>query len=77
MKVLIRTNEPVLVGFACALLRDAGLDPIVLDQSMSAVEGSIGILPRRVAVREADYPAARDVLREAGLDAELVAASEA
>jgi hypothetical protein len=77
MKVLIRTNEPVLVGFACALLSDAGLQPIVLDQSMSAAEGSIGILPRRVVVTEADYPAARDVLREAGLAAELVASDEA
>ena len=38
---------------------------------MSAVEGSLGFLPRRILVVEDDMPAARRLLREAGLSAEL------
>ena len=38
---------------------------------MSVLEGSIGILPRRVLVAEEDLAAARRLLREAGLGHEL------
>ncbi len=38
---------------------------------MSAVEGSLGFLPRRILVVEDDAPAARRLLRDAGLAAEL------
>jgi len=65
---LLRTNDPVLVSFAEALLRDAGLRFGVLDTHMSIVEGSLGILPRRLAVHEDDAVAARTLLVEAGID---------
>jgi hypothetical protein len=38
---------------------------------MSAVEGSLGFLPRRILVVDEDCDAARRLLREAGLAAEL------
>jgi hypothetical protein len=44
---------------------------MVLDQNMSVLEGSIGILPRRVLVPEDREDAARRLLREAGLGHEL------
>lgn len=65
---LLRTNDPVLVSFAQALLRDAGLRFDVLDVHMSIVEGSLGILPRRLAVHEDDASAARTLLVDAGID---------
>ncbi len=65
---LLRTNDPVLVSFAQALLRDAGLRFDVLDVHMSIVEGSLGILPRRLAVHEDDAAAARTLLVDAGID---------
>ena len=65
---LLRTNDPVLVSFAQALLRDAGLRFDVLDVHMSVVEGSLGILPRRLAVHEDDAAAARTLLVDAGID---------
>ncbi|MGD1935298.1 MAG: DUF2007 domain-containing protein [Candidatus Phaeomarinobacter sp.] len=65
---LLRTNDPVLVSFAEALLRDAGLRFDVLDVHMSIVEGSLGILPRRLAVHEDDASAARTLLVDAGID---------
>ena len=40
----------VLISFVEALLRDAGIDAFVVDQNMSVIEGSLGILPRRVLV---------------------------
>ena len=65
---LLRTNDPVLVSFAQALLRDAGLRFDVLDVHMSIVEGSLGILPRRLAVHEDDAAVARTLLVDAGID---------
>ena len=47
---LIRTNDAVVISFAEALLRDAGIACFVADQNMSVLDGSIGILPRRLMV---------------------------
>ncbi len=51
MKELIRTNDAVVISFVESLLNDAGIDCLVADQNMSVLDGSIGILPRRVMVR--------------------------
>ena len=66
MDVLLATNDPVRLSFLVALLRDAGIEALLLDGQMSAVEGSIGAIPRRLAVSEEDAGQARRVLREAG-----------
>lgn len=67
MQVLVKTNDPVRLSFLMALLRDAGIDAVVLDGQMSAVEGSIGAFPRRLAVADdAEASRARRVLLEAG-----------
>lgn len=73
MRELIRTNDPVLVSAVGALLDGAGIRYLVLDQNMSVLEGSIGILPRRILVGAHDAGAARLVLADAGLAAELAA----
>lgn len=67
MDIVAVTNDPVRISFLTAVLRDAGIEPIVLDAQMSAVEGSIGAIPRRIAVAPEDANQARRVLREAGL----------
>lgn len=66
MQVLIRSNDPVRLSFLVALLRDAGIAAIVLDGQMSAVEGSIGAIPRRLVVEDDVASRARRVLMEAG-----------
>jgi hypothetical protein len=68
MHIVTRTNDLVRLSFLQALLQDAGIDAFVLDGHTSAVDGSIGAIPRRLAVPEDDGPAARRVLREAGED---------
>ncbi len=67
MLEILRSNNPVLLSFVEVLLRDAGLAPVVADNNMSVMEGSIGILPRRVLVLSDDWSRARKVLQEAGL----------
>jgi hypothetical protein len=68
---LVRTNDAVLVSAVGALLDAAHIPHVVLDQNMSVLEGSIGILPRRIVVNECCIDDARRLLREAGLGHEL------
>lgn len=68
---LIRTNDPVIISFVEALLRDAGIGFFVADQNMSIAEGSIGILARRVMVDADRENEARRLLTEAGVGSEM------
>ncbi len=67
MRELVATNDAVLLTFVEALLRDAGIFCVVLDRNMSALEGSVGVLPRRVLVAEDVWEPSVRVLTEAGL----------
>jgi hypothetical protein len=71
LREIVRTNDAVLVSAVQALLDAAEIPHVVLDQNMSVLEGSIGILPRRVLVAEDHVDAARELLKEAGLGHEL------
>ncbi|MGE0501608.1 MAG: DUF2007 domain-containing protein [Rhizobiaceae bacterium] len=68
---LVRTNDAVVISFVEALLRDAGIACMVADQNMSVLDGSIGILPRRILVDEDDAELARQLLTDAGIGAEI------
>jgi hypothetical protein len=69
MRDVLKTNDPVLLSFAEALLSDAGIPSVVFDGNMSVMDGSLGILPRRLMVSEDDFVRARTVLRSALPDA--------
>ena len=71
MRELVRTNDIVLVSAVGALLDGANIHHLVLDQNMSILEGSVGVIPRRILVHDDDHGAARRVLTEAGLAHEL------
>lgn len=66
MRTIARSNDPVRLSFLQVLLADAGIEAILLDAHVSAVEGSIGAIPRRLVVAEHDEAQARRVLQEAG-----------
>ena len=66
MRVVAMSNDLVRLSFLVALLSDAGIEAILLDGHASAVEGSIGAIPRRLVVRAADEAQARRVLVQAG-----------
>ena len=72
MQDILRTNDPVLLSFVGSLLREAGISHHVADAHISVLEGSIGAFPRRVMVGDDDAGAARRLLMEAGLAAELM-----
>ena len=67
MKELLRTNDLVLISRIEALLDEAGLNCLVADGHMSALEGSVGFLPRRILVVDDEIDEARTLLAEAGL----------
>ncbi|WP_339108486.1 DUF2007 domain-containing protein [Thioclava sp. GXIMD4216] len=62
MKELLRTTNPVKLAFAKALLTGEGINSFEMDVHMSVLEGSIGILPRRLMVTDGDLARARRVL---------------
>lgn len=64
MKELIRTTDPTVIPYVTALLEGEGIALFVMDVHMSALEGSIGILPRRVMVRDQDLADAQVILRD-------------
>lgn len=68
---LIRTNDPVTISFVESLLRDADMTFFVADQNMSIMEGSLGVLQRRIMIDEADADDARRLLIDAGIGDEL------
>ncbi len=71
MRVLLRTNDLVVLSKAQALLAGAGIGAVVLDEHMSVLDGSIGALPRRLMVAEEDWWAAQRLLAREGLGHEL------
>jgi hypothetical protein len=71
MLEIIRTNDVVILSLAQSLMKDAGIHCMIADQSMSVLEGSLGLLPRRLLVDEERAEEARRILADAGLEAEL------
>jgi Putative prokaryotic signal transducing protein len=71
MRAVLRTNNPVLLNFAEVLLADAGIAAVVFDADMSIMDGSVGILPRRLMVPDEDFAKAAEVLREGLGEAQL------
>ena len=68
MKELLRTNDPTVIAFAKALLDGEGIECFELDVHMSILDGSIGILPRRLMVIDADLALAEQAMRDNGID---------
>ncbi len=64
MKELLRTNDPTVIAFAKALLEGEHIDCFEMDVHMSVLEGSIGVLPRRLMVRDSDHFRASAVMKD-------------
>ncbi|MGB5092087.1 MAG: DUF2007 domain-containing protein [Parvibaculum sp.] len=62
MKELIRTNDPVLLSYLEHMLGQTDIGFVVLDLYTSSVEGSLGMLPRRIMVAEEGFNDARQIL---------------
>lgn len=68
MRELLRSNDPTVIAYATALLDGEGIECFQMDVHMSVLEGSIGILPRRLMVADRDYFQAEAVMRDNDID---------
>lgn len=68
MKELLRSNDPTVIAYATAVLRGEGINCFELDVHMSVLEGSLGIMPRRVMVVDSDHFRASAILRDHDID---------
>jgi hypothetical protein len=66
MKELTRSNDLVFLSWARAFLAESGIESLTLDNHTSAIEGSIGAIPRRLMVADRDHERALALLRDAG-----------
>lgn len=64
MKELLRTNDITVIAYARAVLDDAGIESFELDVNTSVLEGSLGILPRRLMVIDLDLQEAVDLMQD-------------
>lgn len=71
LQELLSTNNMVTISFVESLLKEAEIYHQVLDQNMSVLEGSIGIIPRRIMVEDAMIRHARALVEDAGIAYEL------
>ena len=68
MVEVLRSNDAVLLSYISALLEEADIDVLVFDVHMSVMEGSLGILPRRIMVADSDEYLARKMIEESVAD---------
>ena len=71
MIAILKTVNPATLNFAQAVLKEADIPFFVMDQNVSIIEGSIGIIPRRLMVVDEDAGDARQAMIDAGLGDEL------
>jgi hypothetical protein len=71
MKQLIRTTDIVTISHIQAILDAEGIATFELDVNMSVLDGSLGILPRRIMVADDEYDDAVQLITDAGLAMEL------
>jgi hypothetical protein len=76
MREMLRSNDAVLLSYAESVLQELGITSLIADQHISVIEGSIGAFPRRLLVKADEWSAARRALRDAGLEAWLIADGE-
>ena len=65
MEHLVSTTNGVRLSFLLALLGDAGIEAVVFDANISALEAGIGAFPRRIMVPAEQLLTAKTLLEDA------------
>jgi hypothetical protein len=65
MRAILKTNDAVMLSYAQSLLDEAGIEVVVFDANASIMDGSLGVVPRRLMVLDEDFAQAKRILREA------------
>ena len=71
MIAILKTVNPATLSFAQAVLKEADIPFFLMDQNVSIIDGSIGIIPRRLMVVDEDIDDARQAFIDAGLSDEI------
>lgn len=71
LKTLLKTNDAVILSVVQSILKECDIDFLLLDQNMSILEGSIGIIPRRIMVGDESLANARKLIKDTGIGHEL------
>jgi len=67
MQAILRTNDPVLISYVRSLLMDAGIESVEFDSHIANMEGSVGAIPCRLMVLDADVDRALAALADVKL----------
>lgn len=68
MQEMLRTNDPVVISYARSLLMYAGIESVEFDSHIANMEGSVGALPCRLMVADADADRAQATLADSKLE---------
>ena len=63
MRAVLKTLDPVVLDYAANLLSQEGIEAVVFDTHASVMDGSMGMLPRRLMVLDEDFTRAQQLLR--------------
>ena len=64
MRMVLKSNNPVVLSYAGDLLSQAGIESVVFDTHASIMDGSMAMVPRRLMVLDEDHPRAEALLRQ-------------
>ena len=64
MRVVLKTNNPVVLSYATHVLEEAGIAAQVFDTHASIMDGSMAMVPRRLMVLDEDHSRAETLLRQ-------------
>jgi hypothetical protein len=65
MRVVLKSNNPVVLSYAADVLTQAGIESVVFDTHASIMDGSMAMVPRRLMVLDEEYDRAEALLRAA------------
>jgi hypothetical protein len=64
MRVVLKSNNPVILSYATDILEQAGIECVVFDTHASIMDGSMAMVPRRLMVLDDDFARADLLLRK-------------
>jgi len=65
MRVVLKSNNPVILSYATHILEESGIEALVFDTHASIMDGSTIMVPRRLMVADEDFNRAEKLLRDA------------
>ena len=65
MQAVLKSNDAVILSYASHVLKEAGIESVIFDTHASVMDGSMGMLPRRLMVADEDFTRAQWLLKSA------------